>query len=457
MWLTSGDPRIVTLIHGTILFNFRSIFRRGEPKIPWIEENSFLRRALQGAFGDDLIVEKIEWSGRNDFTARELAAEKLRLHIRDVDKRYPGSPHYLIGHSHAGNIIMLALADQTLSAMIAGAGCLSTPFIHVRKRHWSAISRSVLPMGAGVFVLFLISLFQKEMDKILSAGVHSSSGWVQTVLTFIASNMAGLFVVALILVSVIFAPWIESSIKSFGGSVDHVCQLERDQLLIIRTAADEASGALSTFHFANWLIGQCWRPLARMLDFGSRLILQTRPDGKNELKSSAWSMISYSLLIVIVLMALELPLILLNGYWPKFLEAGVSRWRGIGEALMWVPFLILVTPLAAAALYFSILLPFAAPIAVLALFFGPEYALNAFRYEVSVEPTPPGLWEIYQLPLSSTTISEGRNSHSTAEDNRVPAIIIHWIRQIESAKTQADFASGALPNSGTLPNLSVRI
>ena len=58
----------------------------------------------------------------------------LRGDFRGLTEKFPKARHFVIGHSHGGNVMLYAMKDAALSDRIAGAVTLATPFITVRRR-----------------------------------------------------------------------------------------------------------------------------------------------------------------------------------------------------------------------------------------------------------------------------------------------------------------------------------
>jgi pimeloyl-ACP methyl ester carboxylesterase len=100
---------VLTLIHGT-----------WAPHAPWTLPDSPLRKALAGQLGDRIAFETLEWSGANTHRARREAAQKLRAQLADSIAANPLARHFLVAHSHGGNVALYAMADATLRQHIAG-------------------------------------------------------------------------------------------------------------------------------------------------------------------------------------------------------------------------------------------------------------------------------------------------------------------------------------------------
>jgi pimeloyl-ACP methyl ester carboxylesterase len=118
----SAPPVVVTLVHGT--------FAKGAP---WTKDGSILRQQIAAELGSlehDVIFDVFEWSGRNTHKARVKAGYRLADHIRELRKRYPIAKHFIVAHSHGGNVALLAHKHLEPHLHATGVATLGTPFIH---------------------------------------------------------------------------------------------------------------------------------------------------------------------------------------------------------------------------------------------------------------------------------------------------------------------------------------
>lgn len=69
------------------------------------------------------------WSGNNSHESRLTAAIELSKHVGEISRRSPRTPHYLICHSHGGNIALYAAKDRAFVEAVSGLVTLGTPFI----------------------------------------------------------------------------------------------------------------------------------------------------------------------------------------------------------------------------------------------------------------------------------------------------------------------------------------
>lgn len=119
-------PIVVTLVHGT--------FAKGAP---WTKEGSILRREIAATLGEherDVVFDTFDWSGSNTHKARVKAGYQLADHIRELRQRFPVCKHFIIAHSHGGNVALLAHKHLPQAFHAKGVATLGTPFIYAKLR-----------------------------------------------------------------------------------------------------------------------------------------------------------------------------------------------------------------------------------------------------------------------------------------------------------------------------------
>lgn len=120
-----SSPRsyVITLVHGTWVHNPRWI-HVGSPFCTNLEHELKERGAQQVKFFP------FEWSGGNTHQDRRLASVDLRKQLlRRLDK-YPLANHYIVAHSHGGNVALRAVHRScTLRKALSGLVTLGTPFL----------------------------------------------------------------------------------------------------------------------------------------------------------------------------------------------------------------------------------------------------------------------------------------------------------------------------------------
>jgi hypothetical protein len=86
-----------------------------------------------------------EWSGENSHQARLTAASELATHLRAIADAHNGAAHFVVAHSHGGNVALAALSEDSARRSVDAIACLNTPFIQCR-------ARSVLPAIIALIV-----------------------------------------------------------------------------------------------------------------------------------------------------------------------------------------------------------------------------------------------------------------------------------------------------------------
>src|SRR5688500_16845426 len=97
---------ITYLVHGT--------WAKGS-RWPKIEEE--IRRQLPHT---DLVFDYPTWSGKNTVKSRLIGALSLEKRLLDSIRRKPDAHHFIIAHSHGGNVSLLALKNPEVRAAISG-------------------------------------------------------------------------------------------------------------------------------------------------------------------------------------------------------------------------------------------------------------------------------------------------------------------------------------------------
>ena len=101
----SPEPdRVVTMVHGTFAQHAK-----------WMREGP-LCEALKPDNPDDpktlpgtTLFSRFCWTGSNSHTARLEAGEDLTSHLRGLTEKFPNARHFVVGHSHAGNVMLYAM------------------------------------------------------------------------------------------------------------------------------------------------------------------------------------------------------------------------------------------------------------------------------------------------------------------------------------------------------------
>ncbi len=178
---TTKPTLLLTLVNGT--------FGRGGKWLTDVSPGSFranlteqLRDSFQVKYSDEFAWGSSSCLGRyfldNQMGVRLDSGEGLRKHLRDFRKP-EGIRHYIIAHSHGGNVALYGLKDESVRNEVDGLVCLGTPFLISSivdyRRDWTVIS-------ARVFALFA---WQQQSWWLL---VFSLLFWVVIISTIIAGT-----------------------------------------------------------------------------------------------------------------------------------------------------------------------------------------------------------------------------------------------------------------------------
>ena len=206
---------LITLLHGT--------WARGAQ---WShQENGALREYLRGRFGSNVLFFAPEWSGRNTVSARARGAVVLQEHVLKVATEYPRGQHFVIGHSHGGNVALYALRDPAVAEHVSGIISLATPFLHARRRRSKA---GEFAFGAAGFAV-LVTIW--AISPRLTFGLDARLAF-----PLVYGLAVGLLVAS--------AMWLSERLESIADRLIGVLDYESfaTPLLIVRAAGDESIG-----------------------------------------------------------------------------------------------------------------------------------------------------------------------------------------------------------------------
>jgi len=387
---------IITLVHGTW---------GGKSQLA-ASDSAFcveLSKALEG----DCEFQIFRWSGDNHHTARFAAGLRLRECIRETADRFPNNPHFIIAHSHGGNIAMYALRDEALASTVVGMITLATPFVHVTRRRIPPSLRDAVQffdagsvlLGSGILLGLFSLLFQIFGPPLLQ--MIGMVGSVVALALMFASLASKRF-------------WCASD---FGNHIDFEKAFAlptslAPETLILKSAADEAHGVLSASSFISW--------------FSNRFVGQIINIGVTIREHRAWEILMVAFLVMLPLGLVPVQNRLLeNSDQARWLVAALIEYHR-------VPWLIFSSLLAFIYLNTFVLAvmswcasrPFGAGI-------GFDVPLHLV---ISAEDTPPGgPWNVFSIPDSRNArvrATEGwawMHSEAYAAPKAV-AIISLWVK-----------------------------
>jgi hypothetical protein len=385
------QPFVVTLVHGTLPLEWMRRCRLAiagraySASATWIQPGSPMWKALSEAL-PGLELRSFEWSGANSPKARAAAARKLTSELEGMLDRFPKARHFVIAHSHGGNVALYTLRSGKVREGLSGIACLATPFITVIDR-----MGCLLPM----FVAFLY------MSSLVSSGVLAF--WL--VLHFGAGIafpdwrwwLASIVPVSMVILGLSHLAGKRAGYWQREVQLPNLDSLPRNRLLIIKGVADEAGTFLGASQFVSW---------------GGMLAVR-RAAG------------------------------VVGGVYGAFDVLGrrhfIRRFKLVER--VWQACAV-VAVLIASVLVGFVLSPVTVTVVVVSLFtWGPRLGFLSPLLELSAETPPPGRWEVHQLAGHRTgdviadlldefglNELEGLSHSGVYSDARALQAIVDWIK-----------------------------
>jgi hypothetical protein len=392
-------------------------------------------------------IDVFEWGGRNSARDRSIAADKLQDHIKSARVREPDSRHYIIAHSHGGNVALEAFA---YNHNIDGIACLATPFIAFRpvdlidEVREEAIAPIVSWALMGGVLLAWLSFWVFVQDII----------WSLNLPIWVSALLGSLLALAFLYLLGDQGPSRHLSLRRTEET------LEGLNLLIIRSPGDEAGGALTTTHFLSWVAGRLYRVASRWVyrpaQFVNRFCGAARTALGDSLSAGVVRTVglvgavltgigaNYSHRVLVETLGLSPPFFLSPvpvGAWLSNVDPD-SAFVHYGE--MWSPVELVGACVFAYVLVVGGLFAlFSMSVFLSGLPFGFWKHPLLPTYYVTAEPAPPGHWRVHELAPDDVG---GQAALAHAEPYANPAaitILVKWLNETKGPRsTQAPDHAG---------------
>lgn len=398
-----GKPTgMLFIVHGTFA-----------KRAAWATSGSEFCQNLIRELGPQTVIQSFIWSGRNSISAREKAAVRLRQLLHQSVAGFRGVPHFVIGHSHGGNVALSAVATPDLANV--RVICLSTPILQAVPRRaltdsekffWLLLSIPFL--GTLITWLFLSIVFEAELKRWLSRFAHGrwSLDSIGGFWIFVAALLSFLSWCALL-------SWRSSAMRA--AETIEVPHPKSDRALFLRFVGDEASLALTAFQALQYAINVLIRAILGIFSLFVRMYEWAK-------RRNEW------------LGALLLGPILVYVAFSIF-DSKVNPW------FLWVPFsiallvvlsLLLVTPVLA---ILAVLVSIASVVVAIAPF-GLRLALASMWIELCVEAVPSGQSNVLVLRPSAQSVASGlRHSFCYQEEPAIRAMVEYIKRKPRTRKS----------------------
>lgn len=389
--------KVFVLVHGTWAQNAL-----------WTSVESELCRELRDEFPGTLI-RRFSWSGRNSIRSRARAASELRNFIKESVAIYPAAKHFLIAHSHGGNVALSAIAGA--SDAVDGLICLATPVLVFRERRLDELSTALLPAVAVGPPLLL--------------------WW---------TGVKGAVALALIWLALVGVTQLASKLwrHTLDAITPHALPSSLSpKLLFVRAPGDEAAGAISALATMSWLLTRA-------------LTLPARAYDAAQIEISSWrEIVSRHQVTIFILALVWLALFgvvysYINAILPVYnYDRPYDDWATEHRNIKDFAIFLFGFPLWMALLFFlGGVVTFLALVIVLPLFLavifvvsavaglsvGIEMSLAALTMELSVEPCPEGFWQVAIIPADAWSPNGSLQHSAVYETPEARSVMFEWLR-----------------------------
>lgn len=389
---------IVLLVHGT--------FARSAA---WTLPGSKLRQSITERVQTPTAFVRVNWSGRNTLAGRRAALSTLRDALAASQRRHPDVPHFIVAHSHGGNIALQCLSRWPDLQHRCSLICLSTPFLIPRPR---------TPGATMVWINWLLPFF-----AVMFAGIAlTNAGWLPD------RDATGVvtFWVAVAAAWVIARRGLAIARQTLEDYVPP--HLPAKRLLVLRTLADEASSGIAA---AN-LLGKATHvllgfPMSIFEAAHARAeVFRLRFEGLSRFFLAALALsIAGGFYLYEQASTLD-PGLLETATWAC-LALGITSFFGWAFLIGGAGFVLVI----ATALLGILTAPFLLFMSLLSMAAGTELALAGFYIEFTAESSPVGRWQVITIDDSQDDCgtAQGLQHSLTYQSAAVLRHMTGWMQQ----------------------------
>lgn len=175
-----GTPAKVILVHGTWGRGFdpernarRTDTAPTEPR--WFEVGSKFYTELSSGLSGLLAAKDLSaflWSGANSIEERRSAAARLAKTLDESVAAAPEAPHFIIAHSHGGNVALNAREAMLGNPLNVHIVTMATPFLSIYRAVPRVIDKLFvicLSIGAAIFAGYLLMSWATASEFLLFA------------------------------------------------------------------------------------------------------------------------------------------------------------------------------------------------------------------------------------------------------------------------------------------------
>ena len=236
---------VFTLVHGTFAKGADWVVHENSENDETTTFRTALRKSLpdhEVEFDDGFVWGHDKWTRFLDNTesTRSRAIDKLKEHLRSRTGR-SSAFHFVVAHSHGGNVALQAMNDETVRESTTGVVCLATPFLFARDRQ--------IPVRLLIWCVVALG--------ILGAVLYENPTYLSAGLRYALIALIAFYTLVLV---VLLPPF-----RGKDAPAQNYRSVEEmdGKLMVIRPSGDEASGLLRTNQFITW----CLRRILSVLDW----------------------------------------------------------------------------------------------------------------------------------------------------------------------------------------------
>jgi len=244
---------IILLVHGT--WALRSRWHR--PDSAFIAK---LESELSKLHGPKRIqYTRFLWGGGNALSDRKRAIQSIYRELTVSQKKHDGIPHFIVCHSHGGNVVLKALMNEPdIEDKVSGVFFIATPFILTLPG--IVLSSSRMSEILTRFFRTLSFVFAATLAAIINVPLiirHEASN-----LAYIVTLVAIFLISAILLAGAKVSALVEETTIPANGVSKKLFR----KLVFIRASGDEASAALGAAYIIRFAILASWGSLLKRIN-----------------------------------------------------------------------------------------------------------------------------------------------------------------------------------------------
>lgn len=232
---------IILLVHGT--WALRSQWHR--PDSPFIANLELELSKVHGPKRIQYI--RFLWGGGNALSDRRRAIQSIYRELTVSQQRYPGIPHFIVCHSHGGNVVLKSLMNEPeIEDKVSGVFFIATPFI---------LNLPGVVLSSSE-VTQILTRFSRTLSLIFAASLAAVIN-VPLTLQYEANNRewivagAAIMLIAAVLLA---GAKVSSLVEETTIPANGVSRRLFRKMVFIRASGDEASAALGAAYILRFAI-----------------------------------------------------------------------------------------------------------------------------------------------------------------------------------------------------------